>query len=256
MTTNIPTVDAYTHCGLSKYTPIEDVRRTMEAADVERAVLAQHMGEFDNTYIGSVCAADPQRLAGVCRVDHTSDQSVRKLRACRDAGFKGVRYPSDVLRDAPHLFDEAADLGLILVLFFPDGIAGCVDDLRAFLKRCSGARAVITHLATPDLAVDPNLDGCRRQLELAEFESVHVQVSGMKMFSDYPHEPLHGLVAEVAESFGTSRLLWGSNYPVVGDVEDYRRDLQLLLDGGLPVPREAIPAIAGGNAVRLWFQDA
>jgi len=255
MSTDAPIIDAYTHCGLSKYTPIEDVRATMEAAGVERAVLAQHLGEFDNRYLADVVAADPEHLAGVCMVDHASPASSGDLRACRDAGFKGVRYPSDVLKDAPHLFDEAAALGLILVLYLPDGIAGVVEDLGKFLKRCPSARVVLTHLANPDLSVDPKLEACRRQLELAEFEGVFVQVSAMKMFSDYPHEVLYGLVGDVAERFGTSRVLWGSNYPVVGDVEDYRRDLQMLLDGKLPVPKEAIPAIAGGNAGRLWFGD-
>ena len=44
-------IDSYTHCGISKYLPIEDVSATMDRAGVHRAVLAQHLGEFDNSYI-------------------------------------------------------------------------------------------------------------------------------------------------------------------------------------------------------------
>ena len=69
----------------------------------------------------------------------------------------------------------------------------------------------------------------------------------------YPHEPLYPLLAEAAARFGGARLLWGSNYPVVGDEQDYRNDLQLLLDEKLPFPDTDIPAIAGGNARSLWF---
>ncbi|HUE16056.1 MAG TPA: hypothetical protein VMR25_17935, partial [Planctomycetaceae bacterium] len=58
-------VDAYAHCGLSKYEPIEKVREVMAAAGVSRAVLVQHLGEFDNSYIGPVVQSDPQHLAGV-----------------------------------------------------------------------------------------------------------------------------------------------------------------------------------------------
>jgi hypothetical protein len=48
-------------------------------------------------------------------------------------------------------------------------------------------------------------------------------------------------------------MLWGSNYPVVGSADDYRADLRLLLDGGLPIPAAAVPQVAGENAKRLWF---
>ena len=52
-------VDAYTHCGLRKYHPIEKIRHVMNLADVARAVLVQHLGEFDNSYIGNMVKNDP-----------------------------------------------------------------------------------------------------------------------------------------------------------------------------------------------------
>jgi len=42
-------VDAFTHCGVSKYNPIEDARRTVQSAGVQRAVLVQHMGGLTTT---------------------------------------------------------------------------------------------------------------------------------------------------------------------------------------------------------------
>ena len=75
----------------------------------------------------------------------------------------------------------------------------------------------------------------------------------MKMFCPHPHEALYPLIEQAVAAFGPQRILWGSNYPVVGSQEDYTADLRLLLDGGLPVPREAIGQIAGENAKRLWF---
>ena len=77
----------------------------------------------------------------------------------------------------------------------------------------------------------------------------------MKMFCPYPHEELYPLMSEAAAAFGTSRLIWGSNYPVVGDKNDYVADLKLLLEGRLSIPKEAIPLIAGANARALWFAD-
>jgi len=79
-------IDGYCHCGLSKYRPIEDVNLVMNRFGVSRAVLVQHLGEYDNSYIGQVITAQPHRFAGVMLVDVNGDLSALEL-----AGFKGVR---------------------------------------------------------------------------------------------------------------------------------------------------------------------
>ena len=63
------------------------------------------------------------------------------------------------------------------------------------------------------------------------------------------------MVAQALEAFGAERIVWGSNYPASGGLDEYLADLMLLLDGKLPVPDEAIEAIAGGNARRFWFGE-
>jgi len=248
-------IDAYSHCGLRKYQPIEDVRRVMEAAGVTRAVLVQHLGEFDNSYIGAIAAAEPERFAGVCLVDHESPDAVGELcRLAASGRFRGVRLAAAACVAVPEIPRAAAELGLVIVLYTPDGIGASAGWLAGFLEESPGARVVLTHLGNPDLS-GTGAEGHREALRrLAAHAGVHFQVSGMKMFCSYPHTPLHGLIVFAFEHFGADRLLWGSNYPVVGGEEDYLCDLRLLIDGGLPLPREAIPAVASGNARRLWFE--
>jgi L-fuconolactonase len=239
---------------LSKYEPIEQVGRVMAGAGVSRAVLVQHLGEFDNSYIGKCVAADPNRLAGVCLVDHTLPDAVKRLEILANSDrFRGVRFPVQVLVEAPALFDTAARLGLILVLYAPEGMEYVVELLDRFLDSHENARVVLTHLGTPRMAEAPGFPGARTAFRLARHRGVYWQLSGMKMYCPWPHESLHRLVADGFEAFGAERIVWGSNYPVVGLPVDYQRDLELLTEGRLPIPREAIPAIAGGNARRLWF---
>ena len=245
-------VDNYTHCGLSKYKPIEDVENVMKSAGVSRAVIVQHLGEFDNSYIETIVQNDRERFAGVCLVDHDAADAEDQLARLADGGnFKGVRLTVDTLDVAPRLWDTAVGLGMVLVLYAPDGMANHAAKLCGFLDRHDDSRMVLTHLG------NPNADGAPESeqgvLSMADYPGVYVQLSGMKMFCPYPHEPLYPLLAEVAARFGGARLLWGSNYPVVGDEQDYRNDLQLLLDEKLPFPDTDIPAIAGGNARSLWF---
>ena len=247
-------VDAYTHCGLSKYEPIEKVREVMAASGVSRAVLVQHLGEFDSSYIEDTVAADPQHLAGVCLVNHESVDAVPTLERLAARGYcRGVRLTTQACTARPEVLRAASELGLTIVLFAPDGMGDFLPELLEFLEGRPDSQLVLTHLGTPDLSEEPPLRTAREALRLAEYPGTYLQVSGMKMYCPWPHEPLHDLIADGFERFGGARLCWGSNYPVVGGKEDYLRDLRLLLDGRLPVPKEAVAAIAGGNADRLWF---
>ncbi len=247
-------IDAYLHSGLSKYLPIEDVESTIAAAGVSRAVVVQHLGEYDNGYIRGIVERQPDRFAGVCLVDHTDEGAGRKLSALlSDGPFRGVRLTTDVLREAPGVFAAAADAGGIIVFYAPEGIAASADALEAFLESRPDCRLVVTHLGNPSVRESPGFAEHRALFRLAAFPGVNLQVSGMEMFCPYPHEALYPLIEEAAGVFGPERLLWGSNYPVVGGLDDYRRELDLLLEGRLPLPEEAVPKVAGGNAANLYF---
>jgi L-fuconolactonase len=250
-------IDAYAHCGLSKYEPIEKVREAMARAGVSRAVLVQHLGEFDNSYIGSVVAADPAHFAGVLLVDHRAANVEHTLEQWVGTGhFRGLRLTAEALLGKPGLLSLAADLGLAIVLYAPQGIRPILPQLQNALENAPTARLVVTHLGNPTLIGSTLDDAASAPLELARFPNVYLQLSGMKMFCPYPHEPLYPLIEQAMVAFGAQRILWGSNYPVVGSPDDYVADLRLLLDGRLPVPPDAIVHVAGENARRLWFNRA
>jgi L-fuconolactonase len=247
-------IDAYAHCGLSKYEPIEKVRDVMASAGVSRAVLVQHLGEFDNAYIGSIVESDPQHFAGVLLVDHRQKDAIGTLERWHSSGhFQGIRLTSQAITESPDLLSTAANLGLIIVLFAPEGISPIVGRLEKEFRLAPFTRLVITHLGNPGLEKGDIAASARDAFRLAGFANVFLQISGMKQFCPFPHEALFPLIADSFTHFGPSRLLWGSNYPVVGTKDDYVADLQLLLDGKLPIPSEAIPKVAGENAQRLWF---
>lgn len=250
-------VDAYLHSGLNKYLPIEEVERTISAAGVSRAVIVQHLGEYDNSYIQKIVERNPDRFAGVCLVDHRDEGAGSRLSALLSSGsFRGVRLISDALREAPEIFAAAADAGGIIVFYAPDGIAASVNALEGFLESHPGCRLVVTHLGNPGIEEDLALVKHRALFRLAGYAGVYLQVSGMEMFSSYPHEALYTLIEEAGLAFGPERLLWGSNYPVVGGLDEYRKELELLLEGRLPLPEAAVPAVVGGNATALWFGDS
>lgn len=247
-------IDGYCHCGLSKYEPIERVREVMAAAGVSRAVLVQHLGEFDNSYIASVVERDSEHFAGVFLVDHRNPDAVDELQRLHTTRlFRGIRLTTDTFSETPDLFTAAGNLGLVIMLYSPQGIRPHLSWLIGQLELAPFTQLVITHLGNPSLDGQALADSAHDVFRLSQFANVYLQVSGMKMFCAFPHEPLYPLVAQALEKFGAARLVWGSNYPVVGTAADYEADLRLLLDGRLPIPAEAIPRIIGENARRLWF---
>src|SRR5579862_4197612 len=103
----------------------------MSAAKVSRAVLVQHLGEFDNSYIGSVCASDPERFAGVLLVDHLDENVAKALqRWVATSNFRGLRLTADALLARPELFSLAVGLGLVILLYVPQGIRPILSQLR------------------------------------------------------------------------------------------------------------------------------
>jgi L-fuconolactonase len=249
-------IDGYAHCGLFKYEPLERVVEVMAAAGVGRAVLVQHLGEFDNSYLGEVAAAEPERFAAVCLIDHQPADCVATLRGiARSDRFKGLRLTMEALAARPALADVAVECGLVLLLYMPHSVAPVASLLDSLVERHPASRIVLSHLGRPDPAESPRFSKYDVLRRLAEHPNVYLQLSGMKLVCPWPHEPLYPLIEQAMGWFGPARLYWGSNFPVVGDTTDYLNDLSLLLEGKLPIALADIPAIAGGNAKRLWFPE-
>jgi predicted TIM-barrel fold metal-dependent hydrolase len=247
-------IDAYTHCGVTKYLPVAAVTRAMDAAGVDRAVLCQHLGEYDNAYLESVVSAQPDRFTAVALVDGDDDGWRESLAAVAASGvFRGLRVVDDTMARNPALAEEAASAGLVIVVYAPAGIARALAPVRRLLAACPDATVEITHLGCPQLEGGELASGLEL-LELAREPGVVVTLSGLSMFCEAPHAPLGSLIAATLEEFGASRLLWGSNFPVCGvDDESYRRELELILAGGWGIGRSAAQLITSENAKRVWF---
>lgn len=248
-------IDAYAHCGISRYLPVEPVRSVMEEVGVSRAVLCQHLGEYDNTYLESVVRSQPDRFTAVALVDGLHDGWRRELRDVASSGaFRGLRVVDDVLAENPELALEAATLGLAIVVYAPTGIARAAEPIRKLAATCPGATIEITHLGNPQLEKG-RVTGGFELIDLADAPNVVVTLSGLPMFCDYPHHELDELIGATIEAFGPNRLLWGSNFPVGGaDRCSYAREVGLILSGRWGLDSVAIGLITEENARRIWFE--
>jgi predicted TIM-barrel fold metal-dependent hydrolase len=245
-------IDGYSHCGVSKYRPAEDVLAAMRAAGVERAVLCQHLGEYDNSYLAGVVRRHPQTFAAVCLVDPSGSTAVAELEKWHATGaFRGVRLYAGWLDEYASLWARAVELGLTFVIYASEGAAFAAPPVARFMSAHPDARVVMTHLGNPQLRDGRPTD--TELLRLAEFGGVFVQLSGLSMFCAYPHAELDELIRATVREFGTQRIYWGSNYPVCGGDAEYVRDLRFVQAGAWGLTAEQIVDVTERTAERLWF---
>jgi L-fuconolactonase len=246
-------IDAYCHCGVSKYLPVEDVLAAMDHAAVERTVLVQHIGEHDNSYIAEVSESHPGRFAAVGLVDPTRSDWPDTLVRLNDSGhFAGLRVVTQVVREHPELPATACDLGLRLIVDAQTGLADAIAPVRALAAAHPAARMVFSHLGFPALD-GGRLSAGREILELADSPGVHVQLSGLSMVCPYPYAALEDFVREVIAAFAPERVMWGSNFPVCGDAAAFKRDLELVRSGAHGLDAAGVEQILESTAARFWF---
>jgi predicted TIM-barrel fold metal-dependent hydrolase len=246
------TIDGYAHCGRSKYLPVEDVLTVMQSASVDRAVLCQHLGEYDNQYLADVVERYPTTFAAVCLVDPTSPEASADLHKWHATGrFRGVRLLAEWLLDYEALWAQAVDLDMILVVYSPHGVAPLAPAVARFCASRAAARIVVTHLGNPRVKGE-GFSGVEL-LRLAAVAGVFVQLSGLSQFCEYPHAALNDFIRDVIGEFGASRIYWGSNFPVCGDGSAYRRDLRQVAGGSWDLTPDQIRWITSRTAERLWF---
>lgn len=246
-------IDAYAHCGLSKYKPLAELEQAMRRAKVDRAVLVQHLGEYDNTYIQEVVTTNPRKFAGVCLVNYTKDDACDKLRQWAKTGkFRGVRLLMESLESDRALWKEAVNLDFNIVVD-PEGVVGRLGLLIDFLEENPTAVVILSHMGVLNSKEDPEFVRYRSIFGLGQYPNVYFQVSGMHEFVPYPYKPLWPIVSQALESFGADRMLWGGNYPVVGSDEDYVREVELIRSGTLPISSNVLHKVTSTTALRVWF---
>ncbi len=247
------TIDAYSHCSDIKFRPVEDVLACMASASVDKAVLVQQLGQFDNTYLRSAVQQRPTSLIAVAMIN-PGDIDARKQLAniAGQSEFRGIRMTSEMLVAAPEFAQEVLERNLHLVLYCPEGTAPILKLLDVLAHGHGSGLIVITHMGTPKVA-DASLVRGRELAECASLPRISLTLSGSAMACRFPHAPLVEFYREMVSLFGPKRVQWGSNYPVLGDETDYARDLALLLENFWQFDPLSLSDIAGNTASRMWF---
>ena len=236
-----------------------DLAPLRAAERIDKTVVVQAAPSVDETRYLLDLARNDASIAGVVGWVPLLDDDAPALIAelAREPKFKGVRPMLQDLSDDNWIANPALapaieaviahDLAFDALIF-----ARHVDALETFIQRFPRLRIVVDHGAKPAIrdgaaGWQPWADGIER---LARFPQVHCKLSGLatEAAPGWNEATLRPYVDHLLARFGPSRLMWGSDWPVLnlnGDYATWHAVANALLAS---LSQTQCDAVFGGNA--------
>jgi L-fuconolactonase len=240
----------------------DDLSPELENSGFKGSVVVQTRQTLEETrWLLKLADSSPKILGVVGWVDLCCAECRAQLKAfAPHPKFVGVRHivqsesddrfllRQDFLRGISLLeeFDLAYDI-LIYTRHLPVALE--------FVEKFPRQRFVLDHLAKPPIKnqeIDVWAQGIRR---LAEFPNVFSKLSGLVTEADWGHwkpEDITPYLEIAFETFGPSRLMIGSDWPVCLVASSYGSVLDVVRNYLQRYSPEEREAVVGGNAQRFW----
>jgi L-fuconolactonase len=258
-------VDGHCHAAAHWFCPVDSLVHEMDANGVRQAVLTQVLGETNNSYLFDCCRRFPGRFSVIVWVDVRRDDAGDELIKLSEAGAAGLRLSAidrGTGKDPLTLWRTAAGLGLPVTVrgepthFLASSFVALVEELPDL-------RIVIEHLGTCKV---PHTDNAHHALQaevfdLARFPNIYMKVSGLGEFCEragppygaFPFQrPIPRLLPLAYQTFGPSRLIWGSDFPLVAAREGYSNALRLSMEEFAAIDESSVSLIFGETAQRVF----
>jgi L-fuconolactonase len=243
----------------------DDLRPLMAQAGVNATIIVQAAPTpAESDYMLGIARNTPWILGVVGWIDLESADAVKKVqRRAGDPLFLGVRPMLQDLADpnwilqaklAPAL-NAIATEGLVFdALVLSHQIAAIAE----LAKRHPQLSIVLDHAAKPPFGDRGAMAKWASEIErLAALPNVTCKVSGLltELMAGGSRDDIVQAIGMLFDLFGRDRLLWGSDWPVLTLAGDYQNWFELAREAIAARDSSAIPAIMGGNALRIYRPD-
>jgi L-fuconolactonase len=240
----------------------DDLQSELTEGGIDGTVLVQAApSEAETRFLFELARCRPSILGVVGWVDFEAKDVHRRIAALIGEGagiLKGLRPMVQDIKDsawlAGHSLDAAFDLLVGAHLVFDALVTPMhLDALTQRLRRHPGMRCVINHAAKP--AIGRPLEAWAAAMEgIGRSTSAHCKLSGLlsQCEGEATIEALDPYVAQVFDSFGPERVIWGSDWPVLTLRGSYRGWLEMSLELVRRHAPESAADVFAENARRLY----
>jgi len=271
-------IDAHHH--IWKYDPVRDAWITDEMVALKKDFLPGdfHVELLKNNFDGSVVVQTDQSeiendflLNVVARNDF-----IKGIVAWVDLQAKNLDdrltfyHKFEKIKGFRHVLQSEADRALMLKPAFINGIAqlkkfGFTYDILIFADQLKfipefvaafpDQKFVIDHIAKPAIR-DGEIDDWKNDIkEVAKYENVFCKISGMVTeanWKNWKEEDLFPYMDAIVESFGTGRIMFGSDWPVCLVAASYEQVWRVVHEYFSAFSRSEQESVFGRNAIQFY----
>lgn len=240
----------------------DDLAPLLADAGVDKTVIVQAHPSVEETRWLLEIAESTDYVAGVVGWVDLADADVGNILddLQQSPYFKGVRHLWEIDEDHGWLAQDAPIQGLKEI----ERRDLCYDFLvrppnlpyvPRIMEHVPGLRAVIDHIAKPNIAegeIEPWLSLLR---EVASIDGMRCKVSGMTTEADmdnWQNDDLLPYVHHVVGMFGVDRLMFGSDWPVATQATDYVRWVSAVREMLCNLPDEQSDYVFGRTAIEFY----
>jgi len=202
---------------------VEDLLQRMDDTGIDRAVLVQAFSsyQYDNSYTADAAAAHPDRLVSSCIIDLEHDAAKMAQYWISERGARAIRLflrnaaPDWLLQEgSDKVFDEIARRrGIAQVV----GLDADLPRLLQAARRRPEIPFLLDHCGMPDLSGGPSYPNATNLFALSDAPNISVKLS-THVFTHAKQDgsTAAAIAARVVAAFGASRVMWASDYSVLG----------------------------------------
>lgn len=251
--------------GIARDFDVADLAAAMATRGIDAAIAVQARQVPGETQALLEAAAQNPAIVGVVGwIDLRAADIAARLDADAAPRLVGYRHVVQDEADADFLLGAAMVRGVRAVVARGLAYDLLVDHRQlatvpAFLDRVGAGRFVLDHAAKPAIAAGGWQPWADRLAAVSAYPQVTCKVSGLVTEADHASwsaDDLERYLDHVFASFGTARVMWGSDWPVCLLAADYARVFDVVADYvGRHCPGDEA-AIFGGTALRAYALDA
>ena len=240
-----------------------DLKPLIASAGIEATVLVQAAPTIAETdYILAIADAT-DFVAGVVGWIDFEDGAhrVELARLAKSAKFVGVRPMIQDIADVDWMLGPSIDWAYRALIdldlaFDALGFSRHIDNFLRLMDRHPDLRVVLDHALKPQIASGAFDDWAAGISRLAAQTPAVCKLSGLisEAGPDWSVERLRPCVAHVLDAFGSDRVMWGSDWPVLANTASYAAWVQTAeaLVANSFADAQDIERIFGGNASAFY----
>ena len=257
-------IDTHCHAGINWFAPVEMLVSQMDLYGVAHAVLVQHTGSFDNSYLFACAQRYKGRFKVAALLDVKDTSKMKVLESLHKQGAAGLRMlMKQSLDPTEPVWKEAGNLGMVIsVIGSTEQFASA--DFKKLLDNCPKTQFCLEHLARagkPGKEYDkPPYDGFKAALECAKWPNTSIKIPGWGEIVErpgtlpraYPFDKFPPLFDMVKEAFGVQRMMLGSDFPPNSAREGYLNVLNGIRNYPAFQQGDDLEWILGKSAAKVW----